>query len=48
MTDQQRRGIEDDSESGKSHDGCFGTPRKKEGKTGWRSLEKEGQVDLGF
>jgi hypothetical protein len=28
--------------------GCFGAPHEKEGKTGWRSLENTGQVDLGF
>ena len=33
---------------GKATDGFFGTPHEKEGKTSWRSLEKEGQVDLGF
>jgi hypothetical protein len=33
---------------GKSTIGCFGTLREKEGKTGWRSPKKEGQVDLGF
>jgi hypothetical protein len=27
---------------------CFGAPRRKEGKTGWRSPENVGQVDLGF
>jgi hypothetical protein len=27
---------------------CFGAPRKKEGKIGWRSPENVGQVDLGF
>jgi len=27
---------------------CFGAPRGKEGKTGWRSPENMGQVDLGF
>jgi hypothetical protein len=27
---------------------CFGAPRRKEGKTGWRSPENMGQVDLGF
>jgi hypothetical protein len=33
---------------GKSIVGFFGTPREKEGKIGWRSSKKEGQVDLGF
>jgi hypothetical protein len=28
--------------------GCFGELREKEGKTGWRSPENVGQVDLGF
>jgi hypothetical protein len=28
--------------------GCFGAPREKEGKTGWRSPKKVDQVDLGF
>jgi hypothetical protein len=28
--------------------GCFGAPHGKEGKTGWRSPENMGQVDLGF
>jgi hypothetical protein len=28
--------------------GCFGAPREKEGKTGWRSPQNAGQVDLGF
>jgi hypothetical protein len=32
----------------KSTNRCFGAPRKKEGKTGWRSPENVGQVDLGF
>jgi hypothetical protein len=27
---------------------CFGAPHEKEGKIGWRSPEKVGQVDLGF
>jgi hypothetical protein len=27
---------------------CFGAPHGKEGKTGWRSPENTGQVDLGF
>jgi hypothetical protein len=27
---------------------CFGAPRGKEGKIGWRSPENAGQVDLGF
>jgi hypothetical protein len=27
---------------------CFGAPREKEGKTGWRSPENMGQIDLGF
>jgi hypothetical protein len=27
---------------------CFGEPRGKEGKTGWRSPKNMGQVDLGF
>jgi hypothetical protein len=32
----------------KSTVGFFGAPRRKEGKTGWRSMENVGQVDLGF
>jgi hypothetical protein len=32
----------------KSTNGCFGAPHGKEGKTGWRSPENVGQVDLGF
>jgi hypothetical protein len=32
----------------KSTGRCFGEPRGKEGKTGWRSPENVGQVDLGF
>jgi hypothetical protein len=32
----------------KSIVGCFGSLREKEGKTGWRSPENAGQVDLGF
>jgi hypothetical protein len=28
----------------KATNGCFGAPRKKEGKTGWQSLENMGQV----
>jgi hypothetical protein len=28
--------------------GCYGEPCEKEGKTGWRSHENAGQVDLGF
>jgi hypothetical protein len=32
----------------KSTVGCFGAPCEKEGKTGWRSPENMGQVDLGF
>jgi hypothetical protein len=27
---------------------CLGTPHEKETKTGWQSLKKAGQVDLGF
>jgi hypothetical protein len=27
---------------------CFGAPHGKGGKTGWQSLERTGQVDLGF
>jgi hypothetical protein len=27
---------------------CFGAPRDEEGNIGWQSLEKVGQVDLGF
>jgi hypothetical protein len=45
MTDQQGRWIEDNSESGESHH--YHACRKK-GETGWRSLGKVGQVDLGF
>jgi hypothetical protein len=48
MTDQQGRRIMDNSTSGKTTVGCFGAPREKEGKTGWRSPENVGQVDLGF
>jgi hypothetical protein len=36
------------SKQEKSTVGCFGAPREKEGKTGWRSPENVGQVDLGF
>jgi hypothetical protein len=32
----------------KATDRCFGAPRRKEGKKGWRSPENVGQVDLGF
>jgi hypothetical protein len=32
----------------KSTVGCFGAPREEEEKTGWRSPEDVGQVDLGF
>jgi hypothetical protein len=32
----------------KSTIGFFGAPHEKEGKTGWRSPENTGQVDLGF
>jgi hypothetical protein len=32
----------------KSTIGFFGAPRKKEGKTGWRSPENMSQVDLWF
>jgi hypothetical protein len=32
----------------KSIVGCFGAPHEKKGKTGWRSPENMGQVDLGF
>jgi hypothetical protein len=48
MTDQQGRRIVDNSTREKSTIGCFGAPREKEGKTGWRSPEKVDQVDLGF
>ena len=48
MIEQQGIWIEDDSGSGKSTIGCFGSLRDEEGKTGWRSLEKVDQVDLGF
>jgi hypothetical protein len=36
------------SKQEKSTNGCFGAPHGKEGKTGWRSPENVGQVDLGF
>jgi hypothetical protein len=40
--------IMDNSTSGIKTNECFGAPHGKKGKTGWRSPENPGQVDLGF
>jgi hypothetical protein len=48
MTNKKGRRIMDNSTSEKSTVRCFGAPCEKEGKTGWRSPENVGQVDLGF
>jgi hypothetical protein len=48
MTDQKEDRLWTTQQAEKSTVGCFGAPREKEGKTGWRSPKNVGQVDLGF
>jgi hypothetical protein len=48
MTGNQGRWIEDNSASGESHCRFLRASSEKEGKIGWQSPEKQGQVDLGF